>query len=196
MTNEVTLDVDSQQVIDALEDTGDYRVFEDSTEGMEAAIEWIKEEEFIDIDDLTPTVSPATRFILDRLGPDVIDYVCNIHMNAVVSNVIDNRFGQLDCRYEDIVNALQQKRNVEYLLGPIESTDIINHLESSIEAMVIRKLEAPTDAIAAEMARYMMEFDWGDELVIQLRKQGLTLERIIRVYLEQDHAEEVRAHDY
>lgn len=85
--------------------------------------------------------------------------------------------------------------NPDYVLGPIESTDIITHLENSIEAMVIRKAEPCTDAIVEEMASYVMQENYGDELIIQLRSQGLSLERILRVFVEQDRAEQEREHN-
>lgn len=273
MTREVTLDVDTQNVIDALEDTGDYKVFEENTEGLEAALEWIKEQEFTDQgyekDHLLEDVDSAVRFIMDRLSPDTVKYVCEIYTNAVVNAVIGNAQKQLDTRCDDMIQAIIAHKGVDYvldqcgldnrvtracttdyhyvvdalkdrrsmfiaedelgalryvmhkitaskgnmeklgqyidsncteelidaMLGPIYSDKIIRHVESSIEGMIIRKREDPTEEMIEVLLTYFDEFDYRIEFLKQMRRHGIMLETILRAYVDDERAEEREAHD-
>lgn len=264
MTNEVTMDVDSQVVIDALEDTGDYRVFEDSTDGCEEAINWVLEmEDMMD--------STAAEFILDRLKPaEVIPYAWETYLNKTVNYLddddhnainrccdsltqilirrkgvdyvldqigLDNRINRVcttDVPY--IVAALEERRgmyvaddelwairnlmsritaskekmeilgryldsncseeNIDAMLGPIYSDKIIRHCEKSIEGMVIRLREAPTEEMVEVLLTYFDEFDFRMEFLKLCRRHGIMLETILRAYINDEKEEEREAHDY
>ena len=262
MTQEVSIDVDSQTIIDSLEDTGDYKVFEDNTDGCESALNWIIETEF--------TEQSGANFILDRLRPDeVIPYVWDIYLNKTVKHITDEKpqvlnlccdsliqsiiFHKgvdyvldqcgLDNRvtracttdYHYIVDALKDRRSmfiaedelaairylmnkmtaseknmeilgkfienncsdeqIDAMLGPIYSDKIIRHIEKSIEGMVIRKREDPTEEMIEVLLSYFDEFDFRMEFLKQCRRHGIMLETILRAYIDDEKAEEVKAHE-
>lgn len=261
MSNEVTMDVDSQVVIDALEDTGDYRVFEDSTDGCEEAINWVLEMDMMD--------STAAEFILDRLKPaEVIPYAWETYLNKTVNYLddddhnainlccdsltqilirrkgvdyvldqvgLDNRINRVcttDLPY--IVNALEERRglyiaddeacatmnlmnrivydkhkmenlgrfidqncseeSIDAMLGPIYSDKIIRHIESSIDGMVIRKKEDPTDEMAEVLLTYFDEFRFMESFIKAMRRHGVMFETIMKAYID-DMVKEEAEHE-
>ena len=74
MTNEIDLSIPTQDIIDALEETGDYKVFEDSNDGIEEATEWMQEHDCVVYSDTDEAIekmieNESASFILDRLKP-------------------------------------------------------------------------------------------------------------------------------
>lgn len=109
MSNEVTLDIDTQNVIDALEDTGDYKVFEDNTDGCEEAINWVLEMEMMD--------GTASGFILDRLRPDeVIPYAWDTYLNKTVNHLVSDRPILIDRCCDTIIQGIIDRKGVDYVL--------------------------------------------------------------------------------
>lgn len=109
MTNEVDVTIDSQVIIDALEDTGDYKVFEDSTDGAESAVNWVIETEF--------TEQTGAQFILDRLRPDeVIPYAWDIYLNKTVNHLVSERPILIDRCCDTIIQGIIDRKGVDYVL--------------------------------------------------------------------------------
>lgn len=263
MAEEVSIDVSADVLKEALEDTGDYKVFDDNTDGVEEAISWILDTDF--------TEQTGAQFILDRLRPDeVIPYAWETYLNKTAAYLADNNHNAinlicdtliqtiimrkgvdyvldqvgLDNRINRvcttdvpyIVAALEERRsmyiaddelcairnlmsritaskekmeilgkylesncseeNIDAMLGPIYSDKIIRHCESSIEGMVIRLKETPTEEMIEVLLSYFDEFDFRTELLKQMRRHGIMLETILRAYIEDERNEEARAHDY
>lgn len=107
MSNEVTLDIDTQTIIDALEDTGDYKVFEDNNDGIEEAQEWMQDNDCIVFSDASEAIEKiiedeSTKFILDHFSPaDILDYVYNTYV---------------DTHTDDIAQSLIMHKGVDYVL--------------------------------------------------------------------------------
>lgn len=263
--DELCIEVSVQTMIDALEDCGDYKVFEDSTDGCESALEWIKETEFVHEDTLLPLMLSSTRFILDRIRRDeTVDYACCIHLNKVVDNIVENANGQLDTRCDDLIQAIIMHKGVDYvldqcgldnrvtracttdyyyvvdalkdrrsmfiaedelgaliyvmhkitasktnmetlgkylesncseelidaMLGPIYSDKIIRHVESSIDAMVVRMQEEPNDHLIGVFVQYLQREGYIGNLISMMRATGVPLEKIIRHYIDDALTEE------
>lgn len=109
MSNEVTLDIDTQNVIDALEDTGDYKVFEDNTDGCEEAINWVIETEF--------TEQSGAAFIMDRLRPDeVIPYAWETYLNKTVGYLGNTNHNAINLCCDTLTQTLIDRKGVDYVL--------------------------------------------------------------------------------
>lgn len=101
---------------------------------------------------------------------------------------------------EDVISSLENEGYMIYddsssldeLLGSIESTTIINHLESSINAMVIRMEEEPTDHLIGVFIEYLQREGYVGNLVSLMRRAGIPLEKIIRHYIDDALTEEKR----
>ena len=76
------------------------------------------------------------------------------------------------------------------MLGPIYSDKIIRHVESSIDGLVIRKKEEPTDELCEIFLSYLDEFAWREQFIKLMRRHGVMLETIIRAYVDDERAEE------
>ena len=99
---------------------------------------------------------------------------------------------------DDVISALEndgymiysEESPLDELLGSIESTTIITHLESSIEAMVIRKLEEPTNELCEVFLTYLDDFNWRSTFIKLMRRHGIMLETILRAYIDDEKSEE------
>ncbi len=104
MTNEVDVTIDSQVIIDALEDTGDYKVFEDNPDGAEEAITWLIDEE-------------DAGFILDRLRPDeVIPYAWETYINKTANYLADENHNAINLICDTLIQTIIQRKGVDYVL--------------------------------------------------------------------------------
>jgi len=171
MTNEIELTVPTTEIIEKLEETGDYKVFEDNKDGIADAIDWIVER--------NPNMYIADSEIFAR-SHLLIKMLHDTSKLYEFGNLVEE-----NCTENELI----------YLLGPIYSDKIIRHLESSIEALVIRKREDPTDELCNIFLSYLDEFDWISTFIKLMRRHGVMLETIIRSYVEDERAEEKKAHD-
>lgn len=275
MTNEVDISIPTQDIIDALEDTGDYKVFEDNKDGIEEATEWMQEHDCVIYSDDSEAIEKIVEnnsvgFILDHIKPaDLLDYAFNTYINKTVDRIVDNHQNVFSIRADDITQAIIMHKGVDYvldqcgldarvtracttdhhyivdalkdrrsmfiaedelgairylmnkmtastknmeilgqfieancsdeqidaMLGPIYSDKIIRHIESSIEGMVIRMKENPTEEMVEVLLSYFDEFDFRMELLKQMRRHGIMLETILRAYISDEKAEEAEAHE-
>jgi hypothetical protein len=270
MTNEVDISIPTQDIIDALEDTGDYKVFEDNKDGIEEATEWMQEHDCVIYSDDSEAIEKIVEnnsvgFILDHIKPaDLLDYAFNTYINKTVDRIVDNHQNVFSIRADDIAQALIMHKGVDYvldqvgldnrvtracttdyhyvfdalkerrgvylaedelsatrhlmgrliskkgnmemlgqyleancpeegidaMLGPIYSDKIIRHVESSIDGLVIRKKEEPTDELCEIFLSYLDEFAWREQFIKLMRRHGVMLETIIRAYVDDERAEE------
>jgi len=82
------------------------------------------------------------------------------------------------------------EEGIDAMLGPIYSDKIIRHVESSIDGLVIRKKEEPTDELCEIFLSYLDEFAWREQFIKLMRRHGVMLETIIRAYVDDERAEE------
>ena len=173
MTNEIELELENQTItatvdpdflIEALEDTGDYKVFTDDPEGHSDARDWLMENVIYTDEDCAIEGIMETEgvdFILDRIrSTDIATHAVRNTPTLVIDKIIE-------------------ARGYDGIFGPIESTEIINHLEKSIDAMVIRKDECPTDELCEVFLSYMDEFKYMERFIRLMRQHGVMFETVM-----------------
>lgn len=145
MSKEISLYAETSQVIESLEDTGDYKVFSDDNEGLHLAMDWLREH-----------------------GNTVLDDIRHSRYELFVELRNDPRFRT------KFIEELVLEIGPDEVLGPIDSTSIVNHLEASTEYFCVDLGNECNDHIVGVMFQYFKKENYLKKMAMLIVEEMMS----------------------